>query len=217
MQLGNKIKFLREQLDLTQEDLAKKLNVATQTIHKYEAGIVTNIPLDKIKTLANILKVSPSYLCGWQANPQESEDIDIFKIKDIKPIATKKIPMLGEIACGQPIYAEEQRGYYVEIGTDINADFCLTARGDSMIGARIYDGDIVFCKSQPTVNNGEIAVVLIDDEVTLKKVFFYPDKQKLVLQPENSNYEPFVYIGEELREVRIIGKAIAFHSDIRYK
>lgn len=84
-----------------------------------------------------------------------------------------------------------------------------------MIGARIYDGDIVFVRKQSTVDNGEIAAVLIDDEATLKRVYYYPDKNKLVLSPENPKYEPFVYIGEELSEVRILGKAVAFQSVIR--
>ena len=123
--------------------------------------------------------------------------------------------MLGEIACGNPIFADEDRESYVKAGTNVNADFCLTARGDSMIGARIFDGDIVFCRSQSTVENGEIAVVVIEDEATLKRVYFYPEKKKLVLQAENPKYEPFVYVGDELSEIRIMGKAIAFQSDIK--
>lgn len=84
-----------------------------------------------------------------------------------------------------------------------------------MTGARIMDGDIVFCRQQDMVNNGEIAVVLIADEATLKRVYYYPDKKKLVLQAENPKYEPFVYIAEELDQIRILGKAVAFQSDIR--
>ena len=99
-------------------------------------------------------------------------------------------------------------------GTDINADFCLKAKGDSMTGARIMDGDIVFIKETPIVNNGDIAAVVIGDEATLKRVYFYPEKGKLVLQAENPKYEPLVYVGEELNEIRILGKAIAFQSDI---
>ena len=122
--------------------------------------------------------------------------------------------MLGEIACGKPIWANEERESYVQAGVNIKADFCLIARGDSMIGARIHDGDIVFCRSQNMVENGEIAAVIIGDEATLKRVYYYPDKQKLVLQAENPKYEPFVYVGSELDEINIIGKAIAFQSDV---
>ena len=122
--------------------------------------------------------------------------------------------MLGDIACGEPIYASEDRESYIMAGTDINADFCLRAKGDSMIGARILDGDIVFIKKAPTVNNGEIAAVIIGDEATLKRIYYYPQKGKLILQAENPKYEPLVYIGEELNEIRILGKAVAFQSDV---
>ena len=122
--------------------------------------------------------------------------------------------MLGDIACGKPIFANEERESYVQAGMNIKADFCLTARGDSMIGARIHDGDIVFCRSQTMVDNGEIAAVIIGEEATLKRVYYYPEKKKLVLQAENPKYEPFVYVGSELDEITILGKAIAFQSDI---
>ena len=122
---------------------------------------------------------------------------------------------MGDIACGKPIFAEESYDGYIDIEEGINADFCLRAKGDSMIGARIMDGDIVIVKKQDMVQNGEIAVVLIDDEATLKRAYFYPDKNKLVLSPENPKYEPLVYIGEELNSIRILGKAVAFQSIIR--
>ena len=76
------------------------------------------------------------------------------------------------------------------------------------------DGDIVFIREQPMVNNGEIAAVIIDDEATLKRVYYYPEKQKLMLVPENTKYEPLVYIGEELEQIRILGLAVAFQSDL---
>ena len=97
---------------------------------------------------------------------------------------------------------------------DIDADFCLTAKGDSMINARIYDGDIVFIKKMPIVDNGDIAAVIIDDEATLKRVYYYPEKNKLVLQAENPKYEPFVYLNEELEQIRILGKAVYFMSKL---
>ena len=134
---------------------------------------------------------------------------------NIVPITTHKIPVLGTIACGTPIYAEEQFEYYVEVGVEIQADYAVHAKGDSMIGARIYDGDLVFIRIQPMVDNGQIAAVCIDNEATLKRVYYYPDKKKLVLSAENPAYEPLVYVGEELDQVRILGKAVAFQSDVK--
>ena len=122
--------------------------------------------------------------------------------------------MLGEIACGEPIYTNEDFETFVEASMEINADFCLTAKGDSMIGARIHDGDVVFIKEQPIVDNGQIAAVIINDEATLKRWYYYPDKNKLVLTPENPKYEPLVYVGEELDTIRCLGKAVFFMSKV---
>lgn len=122
--------------------------------------------------------------------------------------------MLGEIACGEPIWAEEDKESYVMADCNIKADFCLKAKGDSMINARINHGDVVFIRQQSIVDNGEIAVVIIDNEATLKRVYFDRANGKLVLSAENPAYPPMVYTGEELNEIRILGKAIYFTSMI---
>ena len=123
-----------------------------------------------------------------------------------------RFPLLGEIACGEPIFAQEDRETFLIADAEIAADFCLLARGDSMIGARIYDGDAVFIRSQPMVENGEIAAVIIDDEATLKRVYY--DKTNAILQlvPENPAYSPLVYVGAQLDSIRILGKAVGFMS-----
>lgn len=125
----------------------------------------------------------------------------------------RKIPRIGDIACGAPILAEEHIEDYVEIPSYIHGDFALTCKGDSMINARIYDGDLVYIRQQETVENGEIAAVLIDGEATLKRVKFYDDH--IVLEPENPHFRPLTYWGEEMNSLRILGKAVAFTSTIR--
>ena len=134
---------------------------------------------------------------------------------NLHPIEKKSLPMLGSVACGKPIFMNEERESYVEVGTEVRADYCLRAKGDSMINAKINDGDIIFVKQQPTVENGEIAVVAVDDEATLKRVYYYPDTQKLVLQAENPAYAPLLFVGEELENVHILGKAVALQTDIK--
>lgn len=125
----------------------------------------------------------------------------------------RKIPLIGSIACGAPILAEEHIEEYIDIPRHINADFALTCKGDSMINARVFDGDVVYIRQQDTVNNGEIAAVLIDGEATLKRVQLFQDH--ISLEPENPQYRPLVYWGEEMNTVRILGKAVAFTSTIR--
>jgi len=125
----------------------------------------------------------------------------------------KKVPLLGTIACGEPILATENIEDMVNMPENVVADFALRCKGDSMINARIFDGDIVYIRQQPTVENGEIAAVLIDDEATLKRVLIFEDH--IILQPENPTYKPLAYWGEEMNAVRILGKAVAFTSNIR--
>ena len=125
----------------------------------------------------------------------------------------RKIPLIGAIACGSPILAEEHIEDYIDIPVHIHADFSLTCKGDSMINARIFDGDIVYIRQQDTVESGEIAAVLIESEATLKRVLIYDDH--IILAPENPTYKPIICWHEEMNTVRILGKAVAFTSPVR--
>ena len=133
---------------------------------------------------------------------------NIFKIEK------KKLPFLGSIACGEPIFADEDRESYMMVGMDIKADFCLKCKGDSMINARIHDGDIVFIRKQDIVANGEIAAIIIEEEATLKRFYYYKDQNMVILKPENPKYEDIVLMGEKLERLKVLGKAIAFQSDV---
>lgn len=209
--IGDRIKQRREELGLTQLELAERIGYKSKTsINKIELG-VQNLKQSKIKAIADALNTTPSFIMGWRDDPESTAPLP----DNIIPIETRKYPLLGEVACGVPRYADEHIELYIEHGTKIQADFCVRAKGDSMINAGIHDGDIVFVRKQPTVDNHDVAVVLIGDEATLKRVFYYPEQQKLILQAENPDYEPFVYVGEELQNVQILGKAVAYQSDVK--
>lgn len=207
MDIGIKLKNRRKELDLTMLEVAKKVGVSEATVSRWESGDIANMRRDKIALLANALRVSPSYIMGWEETPEAKPNI---QHTDIIPIRTKKVPLLGDIACGEPIMCNQEYDLYIDVAEDLNADFCVRAKGDSMINARIFNGDIVFCRNQPTVENGEIAVVIIDNEATLKRVYKYPNR--IELRPENPTMRPIEYEGPELENVRILGKAIAFQS-----
>lgn len=206
LNMGQKIKALREEHNLTLEQVGEAVGVGKSTVRKWETGIIANMRRDKIAALAQVLHTTPAYLMGWK---EEIQMDNLFRIE------TKKFPLLGNIACGGPIVANEEFELYVEAGANIQADFCLRAKGDSMIGARIYDGDIVFIRQQDIVEDGTIAAVIIEDEATLKRINYYPEKDLLILKAENSKYEDLIYTGEELNHIRILGRAVAFQSDIR--
>lgn len=219
MTIGQRIRMKREELGFTQEDVAKQVGCAIQTIYKYENEIVTNIPLDKIGKIAKALSVAPAYLMGWESAPAQSSDtasalpspVEMEKY-GLRPIEMKRFPMLGKIACGEPIYCNQDYETFIEASANIKADFCLEAKGDSMINARIFNGDIVFIRAQNDVENGEIAAVVIDDAATLKRVYKY--QNSIELRAENPTHKPINLEGVEMETVRILGKAVAFQSNI---
>lgn len=209
--LANNIRYLRKKNNFSQEFVAEKLGYKTYTtIQKWETE-VSEPSIAKLKEFANLVGVDVNDIINTN---MEIDDLSFPNIPNIYPIELKRFPLLGEIACGEPRFASEDRASYVEASTDIQADFCLKAKGDSMINVRIQDGDIVFIREQPSVYNGEIAAVVIDDEATLKRVFYYPEKDLFILKAENPKYDDLIYSKSELDNIRILGKAIAFQSDV---
>lgn len=214
MTIGERIKQRRKELGLSVDELADKLGKNRATIYRYESNEIEKLPTTVLEPLADVLGVSPGFLMGWEDESSEKDPLDILmeKYDNIKPVKLKRFPLLGEIACGEPIFADEDRESCVMADMDINADFCLTAKGDSMINARINDGDIVFIKEMPMVDNGDIAAVIIDDDATLKRVYYYPEDNTIQLIAENSKFKPLIYKNEELDQIRILGKAVYFMS-----
>lgn len=211
MSIGERIKQQRIKQGKTQEDIAQALNTGRATIHKYETGLINNIPPDKVLLLAKVLHCSPSYLMGW-----EEKNHTFYLPDNVMPLPKmKKVPLLGEIACGEPIFASEEFDSYIKVEDGLQIDFCLKCKGDSMINARIHDGDIVFIRKQEAVENGEIAAVIIGDEATLKRVYYYPEENRISLIAENPLYPPLIYTNEQLELIKILGKAVAFQSRVK--
>ena len=190
----NFIKIVRAK-GLTPYKVAKGTGISCATLTSWKNGSYTP-KLDKLTLIAAFLEVELEAITKGDSRADS-------------------LPILGEIACGSPIFAEENIEGYASPCYGHKADFCLYAKGDSMVGARIYDGDLVFVRRQSKVENGDIAVVLVDDSATLKRVYLYPQEQKLVLAPENPKYKPLVFIGQELEQIQILGKAVAFPSGVR--
>lgn len=200
MTTGERIRKLRIEKDMTQEMLGEKIGVKKAAIYKYENGLVVNLKRDIIEKLANALEVSPSYLMCLDESKNASQGF--------QPIPNmKKIPRVGRIACGTPILAEENVEEYDSVPEHWKADFTLICVGDSM-APKIQSGDLVAIRQQETVENGQVAAVLIDNEATLKRVYIYPDK--LILRPENPEYEPIVILNGESTTIRIEGRAVGF-------
>lgn len=206
MTMGDRIHDRRKELDLTLEYVGNYVGVAKSTVRKWETGYIENIAAARLQKLAAVLNTTVEYLMdGVTSN---------IVYKNVEPMpSARPVPVIGKIACGTPIFAKENVEGYAELDQRVNADFALRCVGDSMVNAHIFDGDLVFIKSQPDVDNGEIAAVVIDEEATLKRVYKY--ENRIELRPENPLFPVMQFEGDELNYVRIIGKAIAFLGQVR--
>lgn len=207
MTLGSRIKALRQDLEMTLEDVALKVGVTRATIQKYENGIIGNIPSDKIELLAKALNTTPAYLMGWEQGTNVDTSTLPSNVTPLRPM--RKVPLVGQIACGTPILAEQNIEDYIDLPGHIHADYALTCKGDSMVNAGIRDGDVVYIREQPEVETGQIAAVIVgDDEATLKR--FYYDGSMIQLVAENPRVPPMVFSGSEVSRVRVLGLAVAY-------
>lgn len=200
----NIYKRLRKEKGLTQVELAKILHVNQSTPSKWEKNIAIPDPV-MLKQLSSFYGVSVDYLLGRTDNPTP----------DTLPTATVKIPLLGNIAAGQPIEAIENVEDYVYISEDMSRHgtyFALKVKGNSM-EPRIYEGDIAIIRHQAMVNNGEIAAVKVNgDDVTLKKVEYVKDGVKLI--GLNPSFTPLFYTTAECvqKPLTILGKLVEVRS-----
>ena len=204
-ELGRRIYDARLAADKTLTDVADAVGVAPSTIQRYEQGKINRIKLPVVESIAKVLGVDPSWLLQKESSPLPS---------NISPMPeTYTVPLLGEIACGKPILAVEDTDETVDVPSWVHADFALKCKGDSMINARIFDGDTVYIQRTPQVETGQIAAVRIGQEATLKKVYY--TGSRITLRAANPLYEDLVYEESQLDEVEILGKAVAFTSMFR--
>lgn len=215
MTLGEVIAQYRSTHNLSMDKFAELSGISKGYISMLERNQTQRgeVPSPSIEMFRNVAKVIGLELDELLRQVEGNVSLEPMP-KNILPMPKmRKIPLLGTIACGEPILAAENIECEVDIPEDINADFALRCKGDSMINARIFDNDIVYIRQQDTVDNGEIAAVLIGDEATLKRVQLFADH--IVLNPENPMYKPMVYWEEEMNSVRIIGKAVAFTGPVK--
>ena len=224
-----RLKELMNERGLKQIDILSKaayycnkynIKLTKSDLSQYISGKVSTPTQDKLFVLANALNVSEAWLMGFDVpmerkTPAPSDLSELYeKYPNIKPIKKVKIPMLGNIACGEPTFADEQYETFIETDGHIQADFCLTCDGDSM-EPKLMNGDIVFIRKQPEVNDGQIAAVLIEDEATLKRVYYDKPNNVLTLVAENPKYRPFIYSGEQLDHIRILGRAVSLYRKLK--
>lgn len=199
--VGEKIKILRKSLGLTQTELGQRVGVQKNAVSKWECGRVEDIPTSTIKLLANLFNVPASYLIDDDTSPVTSPLLPLPRMK--------RWQVLGGTACGQPLFKPLEDAS-VLAPADIDADFVFQCVGDSMINARIFDGDTVFVK-EGEVPDGQIGVVRVGEEYTLKRIYHGADY--LELRSENPMYPPIIIRGEQ-ENAEIVGRAVQFLSRV---
>ena len=208
MTIGEKIKSQREKLNMPQVELAEKVSISKQTLYKYENDIITNIPSDKIESIAFVLNVTPAYLMGWD----ENSSLQNNSSKNNKYI---KIPVLGTVRAGYPTEAVENIIDYEEISESMARQgeyFALKVKGDSML-PKFSEGDVVIVKKQEDVDNGDIAIMLVNgDEATIKKVQKFENGINLI--PSNPVYDVITYTKKEIMSLPVVclGKVVELRA-----
>ena len=199
-ELSTRLHLRRKELGLSQEELAQRMGYRSKSsITKLEKGI-NDLPQSKVEELAAALETTPAYLLGLDTPcpPPGFEPLP----------AMTQVPLIGSIACGTPITAEQNIERYIGVPAAWRADFALTCHGDSMVDAGIHDKDVVYIRIQPEVENGEIAAVRIGEEATLKRVYLHSDY--IELRPENPAFESIIRRREDMNDVQIEGKAVGW-------
>lgn len=200
--------------NMKQSELCRQTNIPKSAMSQYIKGSFEP-KQERIYKIALALNVSEAWLMGYDV-PMARKSTNSNHIPNgFQPCPpTSQRPRLGVISCGDPIDTPENFDGYDEVPNTFDCDFTLVCEGDSMVGARICDGDIVYIKQQPTIENGQIAAVLIDGvEKLLKRV--YITEESIILQAENPAYPPRSYHREDMNRVSIIGKVVGFVSTIK--
>ena len=209
---AERLKSLRREKGWSQQRLADTLELSKSSVNMYERG-EREPGFETMEAIADLFNVDMNYLYG-RTDVKIADPIVLEPKKPTIPPGfepmpkMKKVPLIGSIACGEPILAEQNIEGVVDVPEDIRCDFSLTCHGDSMVDAGIHDRDVVYIRIQPEVENGEIAAVRIGEEATLKRVYYTPGT--LTLMPANPAYAPMVYTGLQLEDVHIEGKAVGW-------
>ena len=207
MTVGERIKQRRKERGLSADELAEKLNKNRATVYRYESSDIERIPAEVLKPLSEILQVSPEYLMGW-SEEEEKNGLDRL-VRDIEK--DKKIKIEDVLQCSDTIpilnYTENGKMIFNEhlCLSDLHGDFCFKAADNSMSNSQIYAGAIVFIKKTDTIKNKDIVMISLNGKIFIRKYYYYTENQKLILYADNPDFEPMIFIGDEINNIKIIG------------
>ena len=187
--------------------------VGKSTVRKWETGYIANMRRDKIAKLSAALQIPPTDLMDWGETLKP--EVKLPNSPLFLHFSEKKVPLIGGVACGEPIYREEDEGVSYPVPQGCDCDYCMRCHGDSMTSSGIQEGDIVYIKQMPMVDNGQMAAVRIENEYTLKIVYYDREANLITLVATNPAVAPLSYHGEQLDQIEIIGQAVGVYHDLR--
>lgn len=210
MEVKDIIKNRRLELGLTMLDVAKAVGVSEGTVSRWESGEIANMRQSRIAALANVLKMSPAELMGWD------DDSELAQIGAIPYVpSARQIPLLGRVAAGMPMYAEENIEGYIPLDRDDGHKyFGLRIHGDSMTAAGMDDGDIIVVRQQDVIEENDIAVVLVNGyDATVK--YWHRQGSTVILTPKSYNpeHQPQIYDAKKV-PIRVLGRVVQIRKDL---
>ena len=211
MTIQEHLKRKRADHHLTLDDVAAIVGVSRQTIQKYESGVISNIPYEKVERLARALQTTPAVLMGWQDErdaPPPSEEPH--------PTHVKSLPFLAGASGGELLFAREDFSTYAFSDDDPGCDFALPVVDDSM-QPTLLEGDTVFIRQQKTIADGQIAAVLVEGVTLLRHVYSLPDSAGLQLISDNTAYAPLFFSSADMAKVQLLGLAVAYQRKLSQK
>ncbi len=205
MKVGSRIKQRRKQLGMSAETLAERIGLSPSTVYRYESGDIANVNSEALQPIADVLGVTPGYLMGWEDEARPATRPLPPNLRPIDQLHRQRVPLIGRVAAGQPIMAETDYETYVD--SPVDCDAALEVAGDSMAPTYL-PGDILYIKHRPDVSEGQVAVVLIDDEAALKHV--YKRKDGLTLISDNPDYAPMMVDAADHDYIAIYGVPVGY-------
>lgn len=201
MTIGERIKKRRKEVGMSAETLAERIGKSPATVYRYENGDIRNLDSRSLLPIADALGVTPGILMGWD----ENREVFPSNVRPISDLHVQHVPMIGEVAAGEPIYAPEDWPVYVD--APVKCDAAITIKGESML-PNYLPGDVVYIRCTPDVPEGTVAVVFLDNEATIKHVYKRPTG--LTLISDNPDYPPLMPEFEDYNRVRVFGVPVGY-------
>lgn len=216
-EIGQRIRDLRKGKGMSMKVLGDKVGLSESMIWRYEKGDLKSMDVNVVEKIAQVLETPPEEILGWDDSNAKILYRRFRNDYDLAPFLkgnSKKIPIIDNVS-DKPSFSLDKDEDYIELDKAVKGDFAVRAKGDSMIGARIFNNDLIICEKRDKVKNGEIAVILFNGEITLKRIYYFQSSGVIILKSENPDFSEIQINEDDFSNLKIIGKALTTIRDIK--